>query len=292
MACEEIDGVRIWYEEHGDPGGPALVAVHGGIVTFEGSFGDVLPWLQDGRWLIGVKLPGHGHTPDNGRPMSIDRLADDVAELLDRLGIERADLWGVSPGAVDGDGRRHPPSRAGRPPRARLALDSDTHRSTSARLVRATTTSRRERALCCCRPECAHNRGWVDDAFQRHIGTSPPLPPGGGYAPAFHRRASNRTDQRSREWPAKSRYPETGRLTYRIAAARANTSSVSEERHAHKPHPSTSPVDESWPRESRQPAAPVRKPRRRVRPRITPVPARLTRDSECGGRHSVRGELP
>ena len=39
---EEIAGVPIWYEEHGDPVGPALVALHGGIVTFEGSFGDVL----------------------------------------------------------------------------------------------------------------------------------------------------------------------------------------------------------------------------------------------------------
>ena len=36
MAQEEIDGVPIWYEEHGDPDGPPLVALHGGILTFEG----------------------------------------------------------------------------------------------------------------------------------------------------------------------------------------------------------------------------------------------------------------
>ncbi len=110
MAYEEIDGVPIWYEEHGDGAGPALVALHGGIVTFEASFGDVLPWLQDGRRVIGVELQGHGHTPDTGRPMSIDRFADDVAELLDRLGIERADLWGFSLGALTATGVavRHP----------------------------------------------------------------------------------------------------------------------------------------------------------------------------------------
>ena len=45
MAYEEIDGVPIWYEEHGDPAGPPLVALHGGILTFQRSFGDVLPWL-------------------------------------------------------------------------------------------------------------------------------------------------------------------------------------------------------------------------------------------------------
>src|SRR5436305_935175 len=83
MSSELIDGVPIWYEEHGDPDGPAIVALHGGVLTFEGSFGDVLPWLQNGRRVIGVELQGHGHTPDTGRPMTIDRFADDVAEMLD-----------------------------------------------------------------------------------------------------------------------------------------------------------------------------------------------------------------
>jgi len=110
MACEEIDGVPIWYEDVGDPDGPPLVALHGGILTFGASFGAVLPWLQQGRRVIGVELQGHGHTPDTGRPMSINRFADDIAELLDRLGIERADLWGFSLGALTATGVavRHP----------------------------------------------------------------------------------------------------------------------------------------------------------------------------------------
>jgi pimeloyl-ACP methyl ester carboxylesterase len=110
MAYEEIDGVPIWYEEHGEAGGPAVVLLHGGILTFEGSFGDVLAWLQEGRRVIGVELQGHGHTPDTGRPMSIERFADDVAELLDRLAIDRADLLGFSLGALTATGVavRHP----------------------------------------------------------------------------------------------------------------------------------------------------------------------------------------
>jgi len=35
--------------------------------------------------VIGVELQGHGHTPDTGRAMSIDRFVDDVAELIDRV---------------------------------------------------------------------------------------------------------------------------------------------------------------------------------------------------------------
>jgi pimeloyl-ACP methyl ester carboxylesterase len=110
MPTADIDGLPLWYEEHGDPDGLALVALHGGILTFEASFGDVLPWLAQRRRVIGVELQGHGHTPDTGRPMSIDRFADDIAELLDQLGIDQADLWGFSLGALTatGVGVRHP----------------------------------------------------------------------------------------------------------------------------------------------------------------------------------------
>jgi len=110
MPTTDINGLPLWYEEHGDPGGPPLVALHGGILTFDGSFADVLPWLAEGRRVIGVELQGHGHTPDTGRAMSIDRFADDVAELLDHLGIDQADLWGFSLGALTATGVavRHP----------------------------------------------------------------------------------------------------------------------------------------------------------------------------------------
>ena len=100
MPYENIDDVPIWYEEHGDPDGPPLVALHGGIVTFAGSFGDVLPWLRNDRRVIGVELQGHGHTPDTGRAMSIDRFADDVDELIDRVVGGPADVWGFSLGAL------------------------------------------------------------------------------------------------------------------------------------------------------------------------------------------------
>src|SRR3954471_9123341 len=99
MPTEAIDGVPIWFDDRGD--GPPLVALHGGILTFELSFGDVLPWLSNGRRVIGVELQGHGHTPDTGRAMSIERFADDVAELIDRVaGGGPVDVWGYSLGAL------------------------------------------------------------------------------------------------------------------------------------------------------------------------------------------------
>ena len=51
--------------------------------------------------MIGVELQGHGHTPDTGRAMSIERFADDVAELIDRVaGGGPVDVWGFSLGAL------------------------------------------------------------------------------------------------------------------------------------------------------------------------------------------------
>jgi pimeloyl-ACP methyl ester carboxylesterase len=79
---------------------PSLVALHGGIVTFHGSFDDVLPWLTEGRRVIGVELQGHGHTPDTGRAMSIERFADDVAELIAGSLTEDRSTSGASLGAL------------------------------------------------------------------------------------------------------------------------------------------------------------------------------------------------
>ena len=101
MPHETIDNVAFWYEEHGDPTGPPLVALHGGAVTFRRSFDDVLPWLTESRRVIGGELQGHGHTPATGRAMSIERFADDVAELIDRVaGGGPVDVWGFSLGAL------------------------------------------------------------------------------------------------------------------------------------------------------------------------------------------------
>ena len=111
MPHHEIDGVPIWYEEHGDPAGPPLVALHGGILTFHRSFDDVLPWLSEIRRVIGVELQGHGHTPDTGRAMSFERFADDVAELIDRVASGGpVDVWGYSLGALTATSlaARHP----------------------------------------------------------------------------------------------------------------------------------------------------------------------------------------
>jgi pimeloyl-ACP methyl ester carboxylesterase len=96
MTYAKIDQLELYYEEHGD-GGQPLVLLHGGLHAGE-AFGAILPALTDGRRVITVDLQGHGHTADVDRPFSPDLMADDVAGLLDHLGLEQADVMGYSLG--------------------------------------------------------------------------------------------------------------------------------------------------------------------------------------------------
>ncbi|GAA2332258.1 alpha/beta hydrolase [Dactylosporangium salmoneum] len=97
MTYAEVNGISLWYEEHGE--GAPLVLLHGGFWTIE-LFGPLLPALAaQGRRVIAVELQGHGHTPDNDRPMRYETLGDDVAALIRHLGLPRADVMGYSLGA-------------------------------------------------------------------------------------------------------------------------------------------------------------------------------------------------
>jgi pimeloyl-ACP methyl ester carboxylesterase len=93
----DIDGISLYHEIHG--AGDPLVLIHGGLATI----GEMQPWLQplaETRMVIAVEMQGHGRTADTARPMRWETLGDDVAALLDHLGIPKADLVGYSFGAA------------------------------------------------------------------------------------------------------------------------------------------------------------------------------------------------
>jgi pimeloyl-ACP methyl ester carboxylesterase len=91
-----VNGLRMYYEVRGT--GRPLVLLHGGLMTIEESFGPLLPVLSAERQVIAAELQGHGHTADIDRDLELRYLADDVAALLDHLGIDQADVLGFSLG--------------------------------------------------------------------------------------------------------------------------------------------------------------------------------------------------
>jgi pimeloyl-ACP methyl ester carboxylesterase len=96
-----VNGLRMYYEVHGQGAtGRPLVLLHGGLLTIELSFGNLLPELAAGRQVIATELQGHGRTADIERDLEPGLLAGDVAALLDHLGVGQADVLGFSLGGT------------------------------------------------------------------------------------------------------------------------------------------------------------------------------------------------
>lgn len=90
-----VNGLEMYYEVYGT--GQPLVLLHGGMTTLQ-DFGFMLPALVHGRQIIAYERQGHGHTADIDRPFTMEGWADDLAALLQHLGIAQADVLGYSTG--------------------------------------------------------------------------------------------------------------------------------------------------------------------------------------------------
>jgi pimeloyl-ACP methyl ester carboxylesterase len=94
-AYAEVNGIKLYYETHG--AGRPLVLLHGGLGSGE-MFGPVLPLLAARHQVIAIDLQGHGRTADISRPIDVRLMADDIAALIDHVGLDRPDLMGYSLG--------------------------------------------------------------------------------------------------------------------------------------------------------------------------------------------------
>jgi pimeloyl-ACP methyl ester carboxylesterase len=92
----EVNGINLYVETHGT--GRPLVLLHGGLGAGE-MFGPILPALAEHHQVVAVDLQGHGRTADIDRPLDVRLMADDVAALVDHLGLEQPDVMGYSLGA-------------------------------------------------------------------------------------------------------------------------------------------------------------------------------------------------
>ena len=91
----QVNGINLYYETHGS--GRPLILLHGGLGSGE-MFGPILPALAGRHQVIAPDLQGHGRTADIDRPIDIRLMADDIAALIDHLGLDRPDLVGYSLG--------------------------------------------------------------------------------------------------------------------------------------------------------------------------------------------------
>jgi len=93
-AYAPVNGLNMYYEIQGT-GDPLVVIPPAFAFAGLHSF----PALEQNHTLITVDLQGHGRTRDiPDRPLSIEQYAEDVAALLQHLGIAKADFFGESYG--------------------------------------------------------------------------------------------------------------------------------------------------------------------------------------------------
>ena len=92
-----VNGVQMYWRSLGE-GGTPLVVVHGGFGTVD-TWGGLLEALAERRRVIAVELQGHGRTADVDRPFRRESFGDDLAALIEHLGLGQADLFGYSLGA-------------------------------------------------------------------------------------------------------------------------------------------------------------------------------------------------
>jgi pimeloyl-ACP methyl ester carboxylesterase len=94
-AYADVNGLHMYYETQGS--GPPIVLLHGGLGSGE-MFGPILTTLAERHQVIAPDLQGHGRTADIDRPIDLRLMADDVASLIDHLGLDKPDLVGSSLG--------------------------------------------------------------------------------------------------------------------------------------------------------------------------------------------------
>lgn len=98
-----VNGMRMYYEIHGRgaPGTVPLVVLHGAYMNIP-SMGAIIPKLAKTHKIYALEFQGHGRTTDINRPITYQNLADDVAGLMDAVGLKQADVFGYSMGAIAG----------------------------------------------------------------------------------------------------------------------------------------------------------------------------------------------
>lgn len=95
----EVNGMQMYYEVSGE--GEPLVVLHGAYMNIP-SMGEIIPLLAKTHKVYALEFQGHGRTTDIDRPITYPNLADDVAVFMDKVGLQKADVFGYSMGAAAG----------------------------------------------------------------------------------------------------------------------------------------------------------------------------------------------
>ncbi|MEA2623719.1 MAG: hypothetical protein QOH61_2629 [Chloroflexota bacterium] len=92
-----VPGGRLYYEVDGDPSGPVLTLIHAGVAHLRMWDEQVPPFVAAGYRAVRYDTRGFGRTETEDVPFSN---RDDLAALLDHLGVRPTNLLGLSRGGT------------------------------------------------------------------------------------------------------------------------------------------------------------------------------------------------
>lgn len=107
MTTTKINGALLYHDTVGS--GPPLVLLHGGLESSR-TWREIVPLLSDAWQVTVIDVRGHGRSTNPAASLTYPEIADDIAALLQALGIRRPAIAGWSDGGqhVLQIGARHP----------------------------------------------------------------------------------------------------------------------------------------------------------------------------------------
>ena len=82
----DVDGIKVFYREAGDPGAPKLLLLHG-FPSASHQYARLIEELKDDFHIVAPDHPGSGHSDAPERPYTFDFLADTIEKFLDTIGF-------------------------------------------------------------------------------------------------------------------------------------------------------------------------------------------------------------
>jgi pimeloyl-ACP methyl ester carboxylesterase len=99
MPFSKIDGIHLYYKDHGPKEHIPLIFIHGWISSSE-FWRNQVTYFKDKRRIIVLDLRGHGQSDKPLGEYSIEQFSKDLHSFMKKMGIEKAILAGHSMGGM------------------------------------------------------------------------------------------------------------------------------------------------------------------------------------------------
>lgn len=99
MTTAQINGIEIYYEEHGDPNAEPVLLIMGYLMN-AGAWAPQIPALAARYRVIAFDNRGAGRSSQPDEPYTMEQMTADAAGVLDAVGIRSAHVVGASMGGM------------------------------------------------------------------------------------------------------------------------------------------------------------------------------------------------